>query len=117
MTQRATSRQKFTSQGSSSKKLESRKAGNIRLSHCADGSLRHEGPAQRRSLRQQRVENFDAVGVPSTLGEARCDPLQCARGDSLQEEVGVADVSEVRRDVKKRNISGVCQQRTHVGAE
>ena len=44
-------------------------------------------------LRQQRVESSGAGRVPSTLGEARSDPLQCARRDSLQEEGGVADSS------------------------
>ena len=32
------------------------------------------------------------------MGEARCDPLQSARCDSLQEEGGVADFSEADRD-------------------
>ena len=35
--------------------------------HCADWSLRLEGHAHRQTLRQQRVESFDAGGVPSTL--------------------------------------------------
>ena len=37
-------------------------------------------------------------GVPSTLGEARNDFSQSARDNSLQEEGGVADVSEADRD-------------------
>ena len=53
---------------------------------CAEGSLRQEGHAQRQTFRHQRVESLDAGGVPSTLGEARSDPLQCVRDNSLQEE-------------------------------
>ena len=67
---------------------------------CSHGSLRQESHTQPQTLRRQRVERFDPVKVPSTFvgrGEARSDPLQCARSDSLQEE-GVADVSELDRD-------------------
>ena len=41
--------------------------------------------------------SVDAARVPSTLGEARADPLQCARSDSSQEVVGVANFSEADR--------------------
>ena len=61
--------------------------------HCADGSSKQEGHAQRQTSRH-RVESVDVGGVPSTLGEARVNLLQCARGDSLQEEGVVADFSE-----------------------
>ena len=60
--------------------------------------LRQEGHEQRQTSRHPRVDTFDARRVPSTLGEARSDPLQCARGDSLQEEGGVTDFSEADRD-------------------
>ena len=50
----------------------------------ADGSRRQEGHAQRQTSHHRRVECFDAGGVPSALGYARRDSLQCARGDSLQ---------------------------------
>ena len=54
-------------------------------------------------------ESFDAMGVPSTLGKAKGDPLYCASGDSLQEESGVADFSEADRTLwKQRKMSGVC---------
>ena len=46
----------------------------------------------------QSLENFDAGGVPSTLAEARGDPVQNAKGSSLQKESGVADFSEADRD-------------------
>ena len=60
---------------------------------------------------RQRVESFDAGRVPSTLGGARRDPLQCARWDSLQEGGGVADFSEAHCDAIKAtelllNMSG-----------
>ena len=49
---------------------------------CEDGSLR-QGHAQRQTLR-----------------EASRDPLPSARNQSLQEEDGVADVSESGRDAE-----------------
>ena len=47
----------------------------------------------------------------SILGEARSDPLQSARSDSLQEEGGVADFSEAESGAMKarkdsRSMSG-----------
>ena len=71
------------------------------ISPCADGSQRHEGHAQRQTLRHQRVESFCAGGVPSTLGEARGDPLQSARDNSWQEKSGVAHCAEADRDAMK----------------
>ena len=53
---------------------------------AADGSLRQDGRTQRQILRLQRVESSDAGEVPSTVGDARSNPLQCARGESLHEE-------------------------------
>ena len=55
----------------------------------------------------------------STVGDARGDPLQCARGDSLQEKTGVADASEADRDameVRKDiwSMSGEFIYRHHV---
>ena len=81
---------------SSPKKQESR--------HCKKLffiSLRRWFPKTREghTLRHKRVKTFDAGGVPSTLGQARNNPLQFARSDSLQEEEeGVADSSEADRD-------------------
>ena len=46
---------------------------------CADGSSRQEGNAQHQTLRHQRVKSFNVRGAPSTSGEARSEPLQCAR--------------------------------------
>ena len=46
---------------------------------CADGFPRQESHAPRQNIRHQRVERFNAVRVPSTLGEARGDNLQSAR--------------------------------------
>ena len=64
---------------------------------CADGSFRQEDHKQRQTLRHERVEMFDAGRVPSTLGEARGDPLQSARSDFLQGGDGVADYAEADR--------------------
>ena len=65
---------------------------------CTDFSLRQEGHAQRQTSRHQRVESLDAGGVPSSVGEARGDPVRSARSVSLHEEGGVADFSEADRD-------------------
>ena len=85
------------------KRLKSKDVGIKKLQElfvvpCADGSLRQEGHAQHQTLRHQRVEGMDAGGVPSTLGEAMGDPVQSVKGDSLQEEGGVADFSGADRD-------------------
>ena len=49
--------------------------------------------------------------VPSVLGEERCDPLQCACGDSSQEESGVATfLKMIATPWKQGKISGVCLQ-------
>ena len=77
-------------------KLESTSCRN-QTNFLAHGTLR-QGHVQRQALRHQRIKSFDAEGAPSTLGEARSDPLQSARDDSLQEECGVADTSEADRD-------------------
>ena len=63
-----------------------------------EGGIRIEVHAQRQTVRHQTVESLGALGVPSTSGEARSDPLQSARSDSLQEAGGVADSSEADRD-------------------
>ena len=47
-------------------------------------ALLQKGRAQRQTLRHQRVESFDAVRVPSTMGEREVTFLQGARGGSLQ---------------------------------
>ena len=65
---------------------------------CANGSPNQKCHAPRQTLRHQSVESSDAGGVPSTLGEARCDLVQCANCDSLQDHGGVSDVSEADRD-------------------
>ena len=67
---------------------------------CADGSLRQVRHAQRQTFRHQsrERESFDAGEVPSVLSEARGDPLQCPRSDSLHEAGGGADFSEADRD-------------------
>ena len=57
---------------------------------CADGSLRQKKVTH-------NVKRY-ATKESKASGEARSDPLQCARSDSSQEEVGVADVSEADRD-------------------
>ena len=75
---------------------------------CTGGSLKQEGHTQRQTLRLQRVENFDAGGVPSTLGEARSDPLQSARCDSLREENGDANISEADRDDMEARTEFMC---------
>ena len=62
----------------------------------ADSSQRREGHAQSQTSRHERVETIDAGGA-STSDEARGDPWHFARGDSLQEEGGVADFAEADR--------------------
>ena len=54
--------------------------------------------------------SFDAARVPPTLGVAMVEPLRCARCDSLQEQDGLAEVSEVLSKMlwKQGKISGVC---------
>ena len=78
----------------------------------ADGSLRQEGHAQRQTSGHQRAESFDAgvkERVPSTLSEARRDPLQCAKDDSLQQEFAVAVffLKLIATQRKRGNMSGV----------
>ena len=55
------------------------------------------GHAQRHTFRQ-KVESFDAGEAHSTVGEARrgVTPCNAQRGDSVQEEGGVADLMEAR---------------------
>ena len=68
---------------------------------------------------RRRVCGFDAGGAPSTLGEARGDLLQCARGGSLQDENGLVDTAEADRGaVEARedfwSVSGDLIYRHHI---
>ena len=84
---------RFKSEGVGIKKMQE-----VFTSPGADGSLRQEGHAQRRTACYQRAESFDAERVPTTLGEVKGDRLQSAGSDSWEEEGGVADFSEADRD-------------------
>ena len=81
---------------------------------CAEGSLRQEGHAQRQTFRHQRVESLDAGGVPSTLGEARSDPLQCVRDISLQEEESQTFLKLIATPWKQKKMSGVCLEKLFI---
>ena len=58
-----------------SKEVGIKKLQEVFLFLCADCSLTKDSHGQRPTLRHQRVVSPDAGGVPSTLGEARDDPL------------------------------------------
>ena len=118
MTSRSSSRLKFTS-----KRLKSKEIGITNLQEIfslyADGPQDQAVHAQRQIVRHQRVESFDAVEVPSTLGEARSDLFQCARDNSLQEGSRVAECSDADRDAVEAgedfcSVSGEFIYRHHV---
>ena len=79
---RTTSHQRFRVTGSSSKKLESNKLQEAFTCRCEDGPSRQEGHAQRQTRRHQRVESFDAGGVP-LLWARRGVTVCCAQGRTL----------------------------------
>ena len=84
-TLRTTSRQKFTSRGSSPKKLDSRNCRKHSYFFCADGS------------QDKKVKPYATRELRQGEGVARSDPLQSAKDNPLQAEGGVADSSEVSR--------------------
>ena len=64
------------------KKLESNKLQEAFTCRCEDGPSRQEGHAQRQTRRHQRVESFDAGGVP-LLWARRGVTVCCAQGRTL----------------------------------
>ena len=79
---------------STSKEVGIKKLQDAFMFHCADGSSKQEGHAHRQTSRHHRVESVDVGGYPQLWARRGVTVLQCARGDSLQEEGVVADFSD-----------------------